>query len=227
MEAHLETEEERRRSDDKSSSNGAESNALQHQSSDPAVATSTTATAKPHLARGWLVSKLPFDVDQPGSERTALEANFNGSVPMLTHRGLFKYDPTPRADGMNYYRRVYAVTQVGMAEDLPNWKSIGEVDMEATANSRKRRRLLRHRNSGGEKGAANADGEALEAEAETVIDESDDVGLGVGSSGVGSDSSTSDDVQQQKQQQQQQQQQQVKIEIETALRSKPPGHNVV
>ena len=219
MEAHLETEEERRSSDDKSSSNGAESNALQHQSSDPAGATSTTATAKPHLARGWLVSKLPFDVDQPGSERTALEANFNGSVPMLTHRGLFKYDPTPRADGMNYYRRVYAVTQVGMAEDLPNWKSIGEVDMEATANSRKRRRLLRHRNSGGREGAANADGEALAAEAETVIDESDDVGLGVGSSGVGSDSSTSDDVQQQ----QQQQQQQMKNEIETALRSKPPG----
>ena len=214
MEAHLETEEERRRSDDKSSSNGAESNALQHQSSNPAGATSTTATAKPHLARGWLVSKLPFDVDQPGSERTALEANFNGSVPMLTHRGLFKYDPTPRADGMNYYRRVYAVTQVGMAEDLPNWKSIGEVDMEATANSRKRRRLLRHRNSGGREGAANADGEALAAEAETVIDESDDVGLGVGSSGVGSDSSTSDDVQQQ---------QQMKNEIETALRSKPPG----
>ena len=219
MEAHLETGEERRSSDDKSSSNGAESNALQHQSSNPAGATSTTATAKPHLARGWLVSKLPFDVDQPGSERTALEANFNGSVPMLTYRGLFKYDPTPRADGMNYYRRVYAVTQVGMAEDLPNWKSIGEVDMEATANSRKRRRLLRHRNSGGREGAANADGEALAAEAETVIDESDDVGLGVGSSGVGSDSSTSDDVQQQ----QQQQQQQMKNEIETALRSKPPG----
>ena len=219
MEAHLETEEERRSSDDKSNSNGAESNALQHQSSNPAGATSTTATAKPHLARGWLVSKLPFDVDQPGSERTALEANFNGSVPMLTYRGLFKYDPTPRADGMNYYRRVYAVTQVGMAEDLPNWKSIGEVDMEATANSRKRRRLLRHRNSGGREGAANADGEALAAEAETVIDESDDVGLGVGSSGVGSDSSTSDDVQQQ----QQQQQQQMKNEIETALRSKPPG----
>ena len=92
--------------------------------------------------------------------------------------------------------------------------------MEATANSRKRRRLLRHRNSGGREGAANADGEALAAEAETVIDESNDVGLSVGSSGVGSGSSTSDDVQQQ---QQQQQQQQMKNEIETALRSKPPG----
>ena len=118
---------------------------------------------------------------------------------------------------MNYYRRVYAVTQVGMAQDLPNWKSVGEADMEATANSKRRRRLLRHRNSGGREGAADADVEALEAEAETVIDESDDVGFGLGGD-------SSDELQQQ----QQQQQQHVKIETvalvwKTALRSKPPG----
>ena len=99
--------------DDKSSSNGAESNALQHQSSDPAGGNVDDGSGKLHLARGWLVSKLPFDVDQPGSERTALEADFNGSVPMLTHSGLFKYDPTPRADGMNYYRRVYVWRKLG------------------------------------------------------------------------------------------------------------------
>jgi hypothetical protein len=77
--------------------------------------------------------------------------------------------------------------------------------------------LLRHRNSGGSEGAADADGEALAAEAETVIDEGDDVGLGSGGdSGDGNDDG------------QQQQQQHVKIEVagagvEEALRSKPPG----
>jgi len=236
VDAHLvevTEEEEKKRSGDSSggsSDSGSGSSktttSSSEQSSSDAVAAATTATTttagnKPHLARGWLVSKLPFDVDQPGSERSALEANFNGSVPLLTHRGLFKYDPTPRVDGMNYYRRVYAVTQVGMAEDLPNWKSVGEAEMEATANSiRRRRSLLRHRNSGGSEGAADADGEALAAEAETVIDEGDDVGLGSGvDSGDGGDGN---DVGQQ------QQQQHVKIEVagagvEEALRSKPPG----
>ena len=145
VDAHLVemTEEEKKSSGDSSGGGSSDSGSGSSE-------TTTTAGNKPHLARGWLVSKLPFDVDQPGSERSALEANFNGSVPLLTHRGLFKYDPTPRADGMNYYRRVYAVTQVGMAQDLPNWKSVGEAEMEAMANSRRRRRsLLRHRNSGG------------------------------------------------------------------------------
>ena len=236
VDAHLvevTEEEEKKRSGDSSggsSDSGSGSSktttSSSEQSSSDAVAAATTATTtmagnKPHLARGWLVSKLPFDVDQPGSERSALEANFNGSVPLLTHRGLFKYDPTPRVDGMNYYRRVYAVTQVGMAEDLPNWKSVGEAEMEATANSiRRRRSLLRHRNSGGSEGAADADGEALAAEAETVIDEGDDVGLGSG--GDSGDGGDGNDVGQQ------QQQQHVKIEVagagvEEALRSKPPG----
>jgi len=236
VDAHLvevTEEEEKKRSGDSSggsSDSGSGSSktttSSSEQSSSDAVAAATTATTttagnKPHLARGWLVSKLPFDVDQPGSERSALEANFNGSVPLLTHRGLFKYDPTPRVDGMNYYRRVYAVTQVGMAEDLPNWKSVGEAEMEATANSMRRRRsLLRHRNSGGSEGAADADGEALAAEAETVIDEGDDVGLGSG--GDSGDGGDGNDVGQQ------QQQQHVKIEVagagvEEALRSKPPG----
>ena len=229
VDAHLVevTEEEEKKSSGDSSGGSSDSGSgtttsSSEQSSSDVVATTTTTTTtagnKPHLARGWLVSKLPFDVDQPGSERSALEANFNGSVPLLTHRGLFKYDPTPRVDGMNYYRRVYAVTQVGMAQDLPNWKSVGEAEMEATANSiRRRRSLLRHRNSGGSEGAADADGEALAAEAETVIDEGDDVGLGSGGdSGDGNDDG------------QQQQQQHVKIEVagagvEEALRSKPPG----
>ena len=236
VDAHLvevTEEEEKKRSGDSSggsSDSGSGSSktttSSSEQSSSDAVAAATTATTttagnKPHLARGWLVSKLPFDVDQPGSERSALEANFNGSVPLLTHRGLFKYDPTPRVDGMNYYRRVYAVTQVGMAQDLPNWKSVGEAEMEATANSiRRRRSLLRHRNSGGSEGAADADGEALAAEAETVIDEGDDVGLGSG--GDSGDGGDGNDVGQQ------QQQQHVKIEVagagvEEALRSKPPG----
>ena len=57
--------------------------------------------------------------------------------------------------------------------------------------------------------------EALAAEAETVIDESDDVGFGLGGD-------SSDNLQQQ-----QQQQQHMKIEtagagLEEALRSKPP-----
>ena len=229
VDAHLVevTEEEEKKSSGDSSGGSSDSGSgtttsSSEQSSSDVVATTTTTTTtagnKPHLARGWLVSKLPFDVDQPGSERSALEANFNGSVPLLTHRGLFKYDPTPRVDGMNYYRRVYAVTQVGMAQDLPNWKSVGEAEMEATANSiRRRRSLLRHRNSGGSEGAADADGEALAAEAETVIDEGDDVDLGSGGdSGDGNDDG------------QQQQQQHVKIEVagagvEEALRSKPPG----
>jgi hypothetical protein len=218
VDAHLdETEEENRSSGSETTTTTTTTTTSAERNEDP-VATITAATGnKPHLARGWLVSKLPFDVDQPGSERTALEANFNGSVPLLTHRGIFKYDPTPRVDGMNYYRRVYAVTQVGMAQDLPNWKSVGEADMEATANSRRRRRLLRHRNSGGGEGAADADVEALAAEAETVIDESDDVGFGLGGD-------SSDELQQQ----QQQQQQHMKIEtagagLEEALRSKPPG----
>ena len=236
VDAHLvevTEEEEKKRSGDSSggsSDSGSGSSktttSSSEQSSSDAVAAATTATTttagnKPHLARGWLVSKLPFDVDQPGSERSALEANFNGSVPLLTHRGLFKYDPTPRVDGMNYYRRVYAVTQVGMAEDLPNWKSVGEAEMEATANSiRRRRSLLRHRNSGGSEGAADADGEALAAEAETVIDEGDDVGLGSGGDSGGGGDGNDDG--------QEQQQQHVKIEVagagvEEALRSKPPG----
>jgi len=236
VDAHLVevTEEEEKKSSGDSSSGGSSDSgsgssetttSSSEQSTSDAVAAATTATTtagnKPHLARGWLVSKLPFDVDQPGSERSALEANFNGSVPLLTHRGLFKYDPTPRVDGMNYYRRVYAVTQVGMAQDLPNWKSVGEAEMEATANSMRRRRsLLRHRNSGGSEGAADADGEALAAEAETVIDEGDDVGLGSG--GDSGDGGDGNDVGQQ------QQQQHVKIEVagagvEEALRSKPPG----
>ena len=236
VDAHLVevTEEEEKKSSGDSSSDGISDSgsgssetttSSSEQSTSDAVATATTTTTaagnKPHLARGWLVSKLPFDVDQPGSERSALEANFNGSVPLLTHRGLFKYDPTPRVDGMNYYRRVYAVTQVGMAQDLPNWKSVGEAEMEATANSMRRRRsLLRHRNSGGSEGAADADGEALAAEAETVIDEGDDVGLGSG--GDSGDGGDGNDVGQQ------QQQQHVKIEVagagvEEALRSKPPG----
>ena len=236
VDAHLvevTEEEEKKRSGDSSggsSDSGSGSSktttSSSEQSSSDAVAAATTATTttagnKPHLARGWLVSKLPFDVDQPGSERSALEANFNGSVPLLTHRGLFKYDPTPRVDGMNYYRRVYAVTQVGMAEDLPNWKSVGEAEMEATANSMRRRRsLLRHRNSGGSEGAADADGEALAAEAETVIDEGDDVGLGSGGDSGGGGDGNDDG--------QEQQQQHVKIEVagagvEEALRSKPPG----
>jgi len=236
VDAHLvevTEEEEKKRSGDSSggsSDSGSGSSktttSSSEQSSSDAVAAATTATTttagnKPHLARGWLVSKLPFDVDQPGSERSALEANFNGSVPLLTHRGLFKYDPTPRVDGMNYYRRVYAVTQVGMAQDLPNWKSVGEAEMEATANSMRRRRsLLRHRNSGGSEGAADADGEALAAEAETVIDEGDDVGLGSGGDSGGGGDGNDDG--------QEQQQQHVKIEVagagvEEALRSKPPG----
>jgi hypothetical protein len=236
VDAHLVemTEEEEKKSSGDSSSGGSSdsgsgssetttSSSEQSTSDAVAAATTTTTTAgnKPHLARGWLVSKLPFDVDQPGSERSALEANFNGSVPLLTHRGLFKYDPTPRVDGMNYYRRVYAVTQVGMAQDLPNWKSVGEAEMEATANSMRRRRsLLRHRNSGGSEGAADADGEALAAEAETVIDEGDDVGLGSGGDSGGGGDGNDDG--------QEQQQQHVKIEVagagvEEALRSKPPG----
>ena len=236
VDAHLVevTEEEEKKSSGDSSSDGISDSgsgssetttSSSEQSTSDAVAATTTTTAaagnKPHLARGWLVSKLPFDVDQPGSERSALEANFNGSVPLLTHRGLFKYDPTPRVDGMNYYRRVYAVTQVGMAQDLPNWKSVGEAEMEATANSMRRRRsLLRHRNSGGSEGAADADGEALAAEAETVIDEGDDVGLGSGGDSGGGGDGNDDG--------QEQQQQHVKIEVagagvEEALRSKPPG----
>ena len=233
VDAHLVevTEEEEKKSSGDSSSGGSSDSgsgtttSSSEQSSSDVVATTTTTTTtagnKPHLARGWLVSKLPFDVDQPGSERSALEANFNGSVPLLTHRGLFKYDPTPRVDGMNYYRRVYAVTQVGMAQDLPNWKSVGEAEMEATANSMRRRRsLLRHRNSGGSEGAADADGEALAAEAETVIDEGDDVGLGSGGDSGGGGDGNNDG--------QEQQQQHVKIEVagagvEEALRSKPPG----
>jgi len=222
VDAHLdETDDENRSRDGSGSGSGSGSETTsaerERERNEDSVATVTAATGnKPHLARGWLVSKLPFDVDQPGSERTALEANFNGSVPLLTHRGIFKYDPTPRVDGMNYYRRVYAVTQVGMAQDLPNWKSVGEADMEATANSRRWRSLLRHRNSEGGEGAADADVEALAAEAETVIDESDDVGFGPGGD-------SSDELQQQ-----QQQQQHVKIEtagagLEEALRSKPPG----
>ena len=216
VDAHLDETDDENRSRDGSGSETTSAERERERNED-SVATVTAATGnKPHLARGWLVSKLPFDVDQPGSERTALEANFNGSVPLLTHRGIFKYDPTPRVDGMNYYRRVYAVTQVGMAQDLPNWKSVGEADMEATANSRRWRSLLRHRNSGGGEGAADADVEALAAEAETVIDESDDVGFGPGGD-------SSDELQQQ-----QQQQQHVKIEtagagLEEALRSKPPG----
>jgi len=221
VDAHLdETDDENRSRDGSGSGSGSGSETTsaerERERNEDSVATVTAATGnKPHLARGWLVSKLPFDVDQPGSERTALEANFNGSVPLLTHRGIFKYDPTPRVDGMNYYRRVYAVTQVGMAQDLPNWKSVGEADMEATANSRRWRSLLRHRNSEGSEGAADADVEALAAEAETVIDESDDVGFGLGGD-------SSDELQQQ------QQQQHVKIEtagagLEEALRSKPPG----
>jgi len=218
VDAHLdETDDENRSRDGSGSGSETTSAERERERNEDSVATVTAATGnKPHLARGWLVSKLPFDVDQPGSERTALEANFNGSVPLLTHRGIFKYDPTPRVDGMNYYRRVYAVTQVGMAQDLPNWKSVGEADMEATANSRRWRSLLRHRNSEGGEGAADADVEALAAEAETVIDESDDVGFGPGGD-------SSDELQQQ-----QQQQQHVKIEtagagLEEALRSKPPG----
>ena len=216
VDAHLDETDDENRSRDGSGSETTSAERERERNED-SVATVTAATGnKPHLARGWLVSKLPFDVDQPGSERTALEANFNGSVPLLTHRGIFKYDPTPRVDGMNYYRRVYAVTQVGMAQDLPNWKSVGEADMEATANSRRWRSLLRHRNSEGGEGAADADVEALAAEAETVIDESDDVGFGPGGD-------SSDELQQQ-----QQQQQHVKIEtagagLEEALRSKPPG----
>ncbi|CAL6283357.1 unnamed protein product [Bathycoccus prasinos] len=187
VDAHLDETEEENRSSGSETTTTTTTSAERNE--DP-VATITAATGnKPHLARGWLVSKLPFDVDQPGSERTALEANFNGSVPLLTHRGIFKYDPTPRVDGMNYYRRVYAVTQVGMAQDLPNWKSVGEADMEATANS-----------------AADADVEALAAEAETVIDESDDVGFGLGGD-------SSDELQQQ----QQQQQQHMKIETAGAV----------
>ena len=61
-------------SDDKSSSNGAESNALQHQSSDPRWQRFHAATAN-HLCRGWLVSKLPLMWTNPG-RRTALEAEF-------------------------------------------------------------------------------------------------------------------------------------------------------
>ena len=226
VEAHEMTNEERKREEEEKE---------EKLSSLDAVEKTTVVVAnKPHLARGWIVSKLPFDVDQPGSERTALEAYFNGTVPLLTHRGLFKYDPTPRVDGMNYYRRVYAVTQVGMAQDLPNWKSVGEADMEAT-NARRRMLLLKQeqqqrqrtllrfrRNSGSSsrEGAADADGEALAAEAETVIDENDDVGLANDSDSGNSDSSSSSSERDKKFG--------AEIEnasagIEEALRSKPPG----
>ena len=99
VDAHLDETDEENRSSGSETTMTTTTSAERNE--DP-VATITAATGnKPHLARGWLVSKLPFDVDQPGSERTALEANFNGSVPLLTHRGIFKYDPTPRVDGMN------------------------------------------------------------------------------------------------------------------------------
>jgi hypothetical protein len=68
VEAHEMTNEERKREEEEKE---------EKLSSLDAVEKTTVVVAnKPHLARGWIVSKLPFDVDQPGSERTALEAYF-------------------------------------------------------------------------------------------------------------------------------------------------------
>ena len=74
VDAHLDETEEENRSSGSETTTTTTTTTSAERNEDP-VATITAATGnKPHLARGWLVSKLPFDVDQPGSERTALEA---------------------------------------------------------------------------------------------------------------------------------------------------------
>jgi hypothetical protein len=39
------------------------------------------------LRRGWRPSKLPFDVDQPGTPASLDLMKFNGSLALLMHRG--------------------------------------------------------------------------------------------------------------------------------------------
>lgn len=96
------------------------------------------------MARGWRVSKLPFDVDQPGTPRSLDLMKFNGTLSLLMHRGLFQLDPTPRNDGLVYFHRVLAVTQRGVEEDTREIAAGGTGGMggEGGGGARRSRRLL-------------------------------------------------------------------------------------
>lgn len=157
-----------------------------------------------HVARGWRPSKLPFDVDQPGSPRSLDLMKFNGSLALLMHRGLFQLDPTPRSDGLVYFHRVLAVTQRGVEEDTREIVAGGVGGMDVVGggadggdggkrmtrrrgSSRRRRRGLLWRESTRAGASAVAGGVGGADQGDGMLDGGDEDGDDGGGDGGGGD----------------------------------------